>query len=164
MTMANKCKSLLMVLCLACLTGCDRSDDLESIFTGKVWHLAGFYQTTDWDNPNMSRPMNSDYNSHSDLSAYNITFFTDGTAHVTLPQGVQLTALWTADGNERRRTFSFSEWKTIQGDPTTLIGPAKQMYDRLHKTAYYQGNAQYIQLFDDSKRYFIQFADLSKYK
>ena len=152
-----------MVLCLACLTGCDRSDDLESIFTGKVWHLAGFYQTTDWDNPNMSRPIKSDYNSHSDLSAYNITFLTDGTAHVTLPQGIQLTALWSADGNERRRTFSFSEWKTVSGDPSLLGGPAKQMYDQLKRTGYYQGDANYIQLFDDSKRYFMQFADLSKY-
>ena len=163
MTMANKCISLLMVLCLACLTGCDRSDDLESIFTGKVWHLAGFYQTSDWENPNMSRPMHVDYNSHSDLSAYNIALFTDGTALITLPQGCQLTAVWTADGNERHRTFAFSEWKTISGDPSKLGGYAKQMYDKLRNTAYYQGDTYYIQLFDDSKRYFMQFADLSKY-
>ena len=161
--MANKCISLLMVLCLACLTGCDRSDNLEDIFTGKVWHLAGFYQTSNWENPNLSYPLKNDYNSHSDLSAYNISFFTDGTVLVTLPQGCQLTALWTADGNERRRTFSFSEWKTIQGDPTVLTGYAKQMYDNLKRVAYYQGDTYYIQLFDDSKRYFMQFADLSKF-
>ena len=161
--MANKCISLLMVLCLACLTGCDRSDDIESIFTGKVWHLAGFYQTTDWDNPNMSHPLQSDYNSHSDLSAYNITFFTDGTALIALPQGCQLTALWAADGNERHRTFSFSEWKTVSGDSARLGGHAKQMLDQLKRVSYYQGNSYYIQLFDDSKRYFMQFADLSKY-
>ena len=49
-----------MALCLACLTGCDRSDDLESIFTGKVWHLGGFYQTSNWENPNVSRPIYND--------------------------------------------------------------------------------------------------------
>lgn len=161
--MVDKKLFLLIALCVASLMGCDRSDDIESIFTSKVWHLAGFYQTTDWDNPNMSYPLKSDYNSHSDLSTYNITFFTDGTALIVLPRGCQLTALWTADGNERHRTFSFSEWKTVSGDPSQLGGHAKQMLDNLKRTSYYQGNTDYIQLFDDSKKYFMQFADLSKY-
>ena len=162
--MVDKKLLLFMALCIASLTSCDRSDDIESIFTGKVWHLVGFYQTTDWDNPNMSYPLKSDYNSHSDLSAYNITFFTDGTALISLPQGCQLTALWTADGNERHRTFSFSEWKTVSGDPSQLGRHAKQMLDNLKRASYYQGNTYYIQLFDDNKKYFMQFADLSKYK
>ena len=161
--MANKSISLFIVLCLACFAGCDRRDDLEDIFTGRVWHLAGFYQTSDWKNPNLSFPLKNDYNSHDNLSAYNISFFTDGTVLVALPQGCQLTAMWTADGNERHRTLSLSEWKTIQGDPTMLTGYGKQMYDNLKRVAYYQGNTYYIQLFDDSKRYFMQFANLSKY-
>lgn len=162
--MVDKKLFFFMALCVASLLGCDRSDDIENIFTGKVWHLVGFYGTTDWDNPNKSYPLKNDYNSHSDLSAYNITFFTDGTALISLPQGCQFTALWTANGNERHRTFSFSEWKTVSGDSSQLGRHAKQMLDNLKRASYYQGNTYYVQLFDDSKKYFMQFADLSKYK
>jgi hypothetical protein len=45
--MVGKLKQLFMLLCVACLTGCLQQDDVEYIFTGKEWHLAGFYQTAD---------------------------------------------------------------------------------------------------------------------
>lgn len=148
-------------LCVLLFAGCNREDDIEGIFTGKVWHMAGFYETHDWDNPNMGTPINK-YNSLSDLTAYNIELMVDGIAVVTLPERCQLQGRWEADG--KSRTFSFSEWKTVTGDPKKLTGFGKQMYDELFKVGYYQGNSNYIRLFDDSRRYFMQFGDLSKFK
>ena len=132
---------LLSVLCVLLAVGCSREDDIEGIFTGKVWHLAGFYSTTDWDNPNMGASIN-DYNSHSDLAAYNLTLLTDGLAIVTLPQGCKLQARWEADGAER--TFSFSEWKIVAGNPEKLMGYGKQMYDELLKVRFYQDDLQLL--------------------
>ena len=151
---------LLSVLCVLLAVGCSREDDIEGIFTGKVWHLAGFYSTTDWDNPNMGASIN-DYNSHSDLAAYNLTLLTDGLAIVTLPQECKLQARWKADGAER--TFSFSEWKIVAGNPEKLMGYGKQMYDELLKVRFYQGDSNYIRLFNENRKYFMQFGDLSKF-
>lgn len=148
-------------LCVLLLVGCDREDDIEGIFTGKVWHMAGFYSTTDWDNPNMGTPI-SKYNSHSDLEGYNVEFLVDGMVVVTFSQGCKMQGRWEADGRER--TFSISEWKVVMGDPVVLVGYAKQMYDELRKVTYYQGNSNYIRLFDQSRKYFMQFGDLSKFK
>lgn len=158
--MVNKKICLLLMLCAVCFTGCNREDDLEGIFTGKVWHLAGFYSTTDWDNQNMGMPI-SKYNSHSDLEGYNVEFFIDGLVVVTFPQGCKMQGYWEADGLER--TFSISDWKVVTGDPAALVGYAKQMYDELRKVAYYQGDSNYIRLFDQSRKYFMQFGDLSKF-
>ncbi|MBE6292112.1 MAG: DUF4847 domain-containing protein [Bacteroidales bacterium] len=152
---------LLASWCILLTIGCNKEDDLEGIFAGKIWHLAGFYSTTDWDNPNMGTPIN-DYNSHNDLTAYNIELMVDGIAVVTLPEGCQLQGRWEADG--KNRTFSFSEWKTVTGDPKRLTKFGKQMYDELLKVSYYQGDSNYIRLFDGSRRYFMQFGDLSKFK
>lgn len=151
---------MLFTLCTLLLAGCSREDDVETIFTGKEWHLAGFYQTHDWDNPNMGTPIN-DYNSHTNLAAYNVAFLTDGMAIVTLPQGCSLQGQWTADG--AKRTFAITEWKVTSGDPTQLGGYGKLMYDNLLKVAYYQGDSNYIRLFDDSRRFFMQFGDRAKY-
>ena len=152
---------LLASLCVLLFVGCDREDDIEGIFTGKVWHMAGFYSTTDWDNPNMGTPINK-YNSHSDLEGYNVEFLVDGMVVVTFSQGCKMQGRWEADGRER--TFSISEWKVVTGDPVVLVGYAKQMYDELRKVTYYQGNSNYIRLFDQSRKYFMQFGDLSKFK
>lgn len=152
---------LLASLCVLLFVGCDSEDDIEGIFTGKVWHMAGFYSTTDWDNPNMGTPI-SKYNSHSDLEGYNVEFLVDGMVVVTFSQGCKLQGRWEADGRER--TFSISEWKVVTGDPVVLVGYAKQMYDELRKVTYYQGNSNYIRLFDQSRKYFMQFGDLSKFK
>lgn len=160
--MSRSLRPLLMLLCMAFLAGCSQEDDIYDIFTGKEWHLAGFYKTPDWDNPNMGTPLN-DYNSHSDLAAYNLLLLTDGTAVVTLPQGCQLRAVWDADGNSKLRTFSLTGWRVISGSPETLVGYGRQMYEQLLKVSYYQGDANYIRLFDDSKRYFMQFGDRAKF-
>lgn len=153
---------LVLTLLFTLLTvGCDRQDDVEIIFTGKEWHLAGFYQTHDWDNSNAGTSIN-DYNSHSDISAYNVTFYADGMARVVLPQGCVLTGHWDADGKER--TFCISEWKVVEGDPKELTGYGKQMYDNMLKVAFYQGDSNYIRLFDETRRYFMQFGDRSKFK
>lgn len=160
--MVDKLKALFMLLCAVSFTSCLQEDDVEYIFTGKEWHLAGFYQTTDWDNPNMGTPM-GDYNSHTDIAAYNLLLLTDGTAVVTLPQGCQLRALWEADGHSKVRTFKFSEWKTVMGNPETLEGYGRQMYKQLLDVNYYQGDANYIRLFDDTKKYFMQFGDRAKF-
>lgn len=152
---------LLASLCVLLFVGCNREDDIEGIFTGKVWHMAGFYETHDWDNPNMGTPI-SKYNSLSDLTAYNIELMVDGIVVVTLPEGCQLQGRWDADG--KNRTFGFSEWETVTGDPKRLTGFGKQMYDELLKVSYYQGDSNYIRLFDENRRYFMQFGDLSKFK
>ena len=151
---------ILFTLCSLLLVGCSREDDIEEIFIGKEWHLAGFYQTHDWDNPNMGTPIN-DYNSHTDLTAYNVAFLTDGTVIVTLPQGCRMEGRWSADGVER--TFTITEWNVVAGAPTRLSGYGKLMYDNLRKVAYYQGDSNYIRLFDESRRFFMQFGDLAKY-
>lgn len=161
-TMSRSLRPLLMALCLVCIIGCNQEDDIEYIFTGKEWHLAGFYQTSDWDNPNKGSVLN-DYNSHSDLSAYNLLLLSDGTAIITLPQGCQLRAVWEADGNDKKRTFAFSGWKVLSGNPETLTGYGRQMYDQLCKVAFYQGNSNYIRLFNENKRYFMQFGDRAKF-
>ncbi|MBR5148220.1 MAG: hypothetical protein IKV15_03370 [Bacteroidaceae bacterium] len=161
--MVDKLKALFMLLCAVSFTSCLQEDDVEYIFTGKEWHLAGFYQTTDWDNPNMGTPM-GDYNSHTDIAAYNLLLLTDGTAVVTLPQGCQLRALWEADGHSKVRTFKFSEWKTVTGDPDKMTDKyGRQMYKQLLDVNYYQGDANYIRLFDDTKKYFMQFGDRAKF-
>lgn len=153
-------KLFIVTLCTLLLAGCNREDDIEGIFTGKEWHLAGFYQTHDWDNPNMGTPIEN-YNSLTDLSAYNITFYTDGTAVIVLPQGCRLQARWEADG--AKRTFRFSEWRVISGNTSTLSKHGKLMYDNLQKIEFYQGDSNYIRLFDGSKCFFMQFGDLSKF-
>lgn len=161
-TMSRSLRPLLMALFLAGMAGCTQVDDIEYIFTGKEWHLAGFYQTTDWDNPNKGSVLNG-YNSHSDLAAYNLLLLTDGTAIITLPQGCQLSAEWEADGNEKKRTFTFSEWKVLSGNPEALTGYGRQMYDQLQKVSFYQGDSNYIRLFNETKRYFMQFGDRNKF-
>lgn len=148
------------MLCALLFAGCSMEDDLEEIFTGKEWHLVGFYETHDWDNPNAGFPIEDKYNSHSDLSAYNITFFSDGMVIVTLPQGCKMQGRWEADGV--KRTFSMSDWKRT-GDFSSLTGYGKKMYDALLKVSYYQGDSNYIRLFDDSRRHFMQFGDRSKF-
>ena len=127
-----------MVLCFVCFTGCNQEDDIDTIFTGKEWHLIGFYQTTDWDNPNKGTAIN-DYNSHNDLTAYNLQLLIDGTAIITLPQRCQLRAVWEANGNSKMRTFTLSEWKVVSGNPDLLVGYGQQMYNQLRKVAFYQG-------------------------
>lgn len=154
-------RALLFVVSALLLAGCQRRDDIEEIFTGKEWHLAGFYQTHDWDNSNMGSPI-TDYNSLADLSAYNVTFLTDGTAVVVLPKGCVLQGIWEADGV--KRTFKISKWKVVDGSPDELTGYGKWMYDDIRKVAYYQGDSNYIRLFDDTRRYFMQFGDRSKFK
>lgn len=156
------CRLFLVALCALLAVGCDREDDIDGIFTGKVWHLAGFYSTTDWDNPNMGATIN-DYNSHSDLSAYNLTLLTDGTAIVSLPEGCQLQGRWHADGREHLRTFTLSDWRVVTGNPEALTGYGKLMYDDIRRVAYYQGDSNYIRLFSENRRYFMQFGDLSKF-
>ena len=151
----------LITLCSLHLAGCNREDDLTEIFTGKEWHLVGFYKTHDWDNPNAGVTLEDKYNSRGDLSAYNITFFPDGMVAVTLPQGCKIQGHWEADGV--RRTFSMHDWKVVSGDPRSLVGYGKLMYDNLLKVSYYQGDSYCIRLFDDSRRYFMQFGDLSKF-
>jgi hypothetical protein len=37
------------------------------------------------------------------------------------------------------------------------------MYEQLLKVSYYQGDTNYIRLFDDSKKYFMQFGDRAKF-
>lgn len=151
----------LITLCSLLLAGCNREDDLTEIFTGKEWHLVGFYKTHDWDNPNAGVTLEDKYNSRGDLSAYNITFFPDGMVAVTLPQGYKIQGHWEADGV--RRTFSMHDWKVVSGDPRSLVGYGKLMYDNLLKVSYYQGDSYCIRLFNDSRRYFMQFGDLSKF-
>lgn len=159
----KKWMPLLALLCMASFVGCHQEDDIELIFTNTTWHLAGFYQTADWDNPNMGTPLN-DYNSHSDLAAYNIQLFTDGTAFITLPQGCQLRAIWKADGHNKKRTFSFTSWQVVKGNPNKLTDKyGRQMYEQLLKVSYYQGDSNYIRLFDESKKYFMQFGDHAKF-
>ena len=68
---------------------------------------------------------------------------------------------WEADGV--KRTFSMHDWKVVSGDPNALGGYGKLMYDNIMKVSYYQGDSNYIRLFDDSRRYFMQFGDLSKF-
>lgn len=148
----------LIALCSLFLAGCNSEDDLQEIFTGKEWHLAGFYETHDWDNHNAGVPIN-EYNSLSDLSAYNVIFYTDGMVVVTLPQGCKIQGRWEADG--AKRTFITSDWKTVTGSPASLTGYGKLMYDNIRNIAYYQGNSNYIRLFDDSRKNFMQFADRS---
>jgi hypothetical protein len=151
----------LITLCSLLLAGCNREDDLTEIFTGKEWHLVGFYKTHDWDNPNAGVTLEDKYNSRGDLSVYNITFFPDGMVAVTLPQGCKIQGHWEADGV--RRTFSMHDWKVVSGDPRSLVGYGKLMYDNLLKVSYYQGDSYCIRLFDDSRRYYMQFGDLSKF-
>ena len=161
--MAKSWTYLFTMMCIvSSLVGCHQEDDVELIFTNTKWHLTGFYQTPDWDNPNMGSPLN-DYNSHSDLAAYNLLLLTDGTAIITLPQGCQLSATWKADGHNKKRTFSFTDWKTVKGNPDTLTGYGREMYRQLQKVSFYQGDSNYIRLFDESKRYFMQFGDHAKF-
>jgi len=154
-------KFILITLCGLLMAGCSREDDLTEIFTGKEWHLVGFYKTHDWDNPNAGVTIEDKYNSRGDLSAYNITFFPDGMVVVTLPQGCKLQGGWEADGV--KRTFSMHDWKVVSGAPNALGGYGKLMYDNIMKVSFYQGDSNYIRLFDDSRRYFMQFGDLSKF-
>ena len=71
---------LLVVAAVFC--GC-AGDDVNEIFTGKVWHWSNSYKTADWENDNKDtgRLLSSDELKEvsKNTDAYNLTFSEDGT-------------------------------------------------------------------------------------
>ncbi len=131
---------------------CKQKDNIEEIFTGKVWHWSGSYRTNNWQHDNnaaltLSREELGKINDSQDF--YNITFKEDGSLEGR-GERISFTGEWSADGKDH----SFYIKLNHPGDD---VGLGRQFIKEIQSAKFYRGDSRFIKLFNQDKNYFIQF-------
>ena len=130
-------------------TSCEQEDVIDDIFCSHPWHLTDYYYTPDW-NGAQSNPVPFDGEYYTDFDVHTITFLTDGSLIVDLPDG-RATGRWVADGTTRQLLISSLK------APARLDAYSQKMINRLKGVAWYRGDIHVLALYDEDQHNFMQF-------
>lgn len=150
---------IFLIALLPVLCGCNDSDDVMKIFTGKTWKLTYITKKNDhkpfdfWENPETTRKAQQYI--ESTAGAFTVTFqgiSKENSVKGTLAGQLKLKNLsgnWYADGESQ--AFSTSQ---LSGSEKDEYGIANKFMDGLSKAKSYSGNTDNLYLYykDDAGR------------
>lgn len=136
-------KNLFILCTIICLCGCNEADDVQAIFTGKMWKLT--YITKKDSNKWYKFPDVSDANYEQYVKGSTTFFITfTGSTSDNITQGsmtgagsVLFTGEWSANGKSRKFSSSLRESKVM--DPNDRLG--NRIIQGFKNGTSYEGNA-----------------------